>query len=340
VRQALQRKLPPSEEEYARGLLADTSAKGVEHFRRAVEADPFHQRANGMLGLTLLMLGKVPEARERLTFARLLFPEDPTFAVLLALAHAWEGDRTAAHAELGRARGRLGERPLQTATKLLEVMQKLRGLETTLNGDPDRVALALVTQLVPAMAAVGAELRALRQGPDGVGAGLLLPVPPVLIKAVRRPLAVLPLAWIGGPGRAIEELERSFQVHPDAFFAFTRGLLALDDAKRLPEAERAFRDAVEATSLIPVRRVALVALVSCQWDLAVQEPAHRREWLGRAVQNARTPGRCTTSAASLPGSWPWSLPWGSKPRKSTWRARPSGSGSGRSRRTYCCGGSA
>src|SRR5439155_350775 len=109
-------------EQDARRLLAESYAQAAQlavrraawrdavgHFERAVAAGPFHQRANAMLGLTLVMLGRMPAARERLTVARLLFPEDPTFSLLLAMTHAGEGDAAAARAALDPARDRLGE---------------------------------------------------------------------------------------------------------------------------------------------------------------------------------------------------------------------------------------
>jgi tetratricopeptide (TPR) repeat protein len=287
ARQALQRGLPPPEEEYARGLLAETSPDAVAHFRRALQADPFHQRANGMLGMTLLTLGRVAEARERLRFARLIFPEDPTFAVQLALAHAWEGDVPAARAELDRVRGPLGDRQLLAAQRMVNMLQQLRGLEEVLIGDPNRVPLETAKRLLPVITSIAAEARALQHPDDGAGPGLLLPIPPVLTKAFQQPLKVMPLAWFGSSARAVEALDKAFQVHPDALLAFARGILVLDTEK-FPEAERAFLDAAGAFSLIPLRRVSLFAAVHCEWERASREPASRNELMARALQNTRT----------------------------------------------------
>src|SRR5262249_10154562 len=102
VDRALLKGLPPAEKAYAQGLLAKTSPQAVRHFRRAVQRDPFHPQANGMLVLLLLTLGKLPEARERVTVAGLLFPEDPTFPMLRAQISALEGDLPGAYATLDR----------------------------------------------------------------------------------------------------------------------------------------------------------------------------------------------------------------------------------------------
>jgi tetratricopeptide (TPR) repeat protein len=284
VRQALTAGLPPPEREYALGLLATTSPDAVRHFELAVEADPFHQRANGMLALTLVMLGRTQAARERITVARLLFPEDPTFAVLLALALVSEGDAVAARAALDTARNSLGERPLRTARKLVDLLQQVRDVANLLNDDPDHWMSAAITRLLPAVVSAGAEVQALRG--FGAGAGLMLPVPPVLVTAFRRPVAAFTLAFLGAGDRAIDDLTRAYHVHPDAFLAFARGLIAFN-ADRLADAERAFLDATEGSSLIPVRRIARFAVVFCQWERAGREPAARRELIGKAVQNAR-----------------------------------------------------
>src|SRR5205085_3884240 len=98
--------------------------------------------------------------------------------------------------------------------------------------------------------------------------------------------AVLPGLGGGNPDRVIAELGRAFRVHPDAFLAYTQGVLAAN-AGRMAEAERAFLAAADATSLVPVQRGALYAAVFCQWELADRDPGARRELLGRAVQTAR-----------------------------------------------------
>ncbi|HEY1380228.1 MAG TPA: protein kinase, partial [Gemmataceae bacterium] len=285
ARQALAAGLPSAEREYAYGLLAATSSDAVRHFERAVAADPFHQRANAMLALTLVMLGKMPAARERVTAARLLFPEDPTFPVLEAMAHAWDGDMPAARAALDVARNQLGVRQTRAAERLLDLMRRFHDLSSAFDDDPNRWAMAVVTHVLPAATAAGAEAQAIRQAGDG-GPGLLVPIPPVLITAFRRPLKVLPAAVFGGRDRVIDELDRAYHVHPDAFLAFTHGVLAFD-AGRLPEAERAFLDAAGGLSIIPVPRVALAAALFCQWERADREPAARDKLMGRAVLTAR-----------------------------------------------------
>jgi tetratricopeptide (TPR) repeat protein len=129
-------------------------------------------------------------------------------------------------------------------------------------------------------------------------------VPPVLTQTFRHPGAVLAAALGGDSGPVIAELERAFRVHPDAFFAFVHGVLAAN-ARRMEEAERAFLAAADATSLVPIKRGALFGAVFCQWELADQDPAARREQLARAVQTSRrliASGRLTPVQAALVAS--------------------------------------
>src|SRR5262249_40022386 len=104
-----------------RGLLAETSPDAVRHFQEALAHDPFHHRANGILTLLLTLLGQLEEARARVAFAELVFPDDPTFRVLHALIQAVEDDLPRPRAQLERARPQLGEQQLETARALVEL---------------------------------------------------------------------------------------------------------------------------------------------------------------------------------------------------------------------------
>jgi tetratricopeptide (TPR) repeat protein len=284
VRRALDAGLPAAEQEYALGLLASTSPEAIRHFEKAVDADPFYQRANGMLGLTLILSGRFTQAREQIAVARLLFPEDPTFAVLLALTLVWDGDVKAAHAVLERARDILGDRPMTAAKKMLDVMQQFRGLESTFNEDPSGVPKALMTRFLPACLSLGAEVQSLKQV-DG-GQGLVLPVPPVLLTAIRQPLPALISSLLRKDAKSLRDLERAYEVHPDAFLAFARGVVAAD-SNHFAEAERAFLQAADSYSMVPVQRISLFAAVKCELERAVRDPATRGETIAAAMRNAR-----------------------------------------------------
>ena len=92
VRRALDRGLPEADAHHARGLLAAATPDAIAHFRRAVEADPSHPRANGMLCVLLAASGHFAEARDRIARAEALFPDEhaPPDAAWRALG-VWEG---------------------------------------------------------------------------------------------------------------------------------------------------------------------------------------------------------------------------------------------------------
>jgi serine/threonine protein kinase/Flp pilus assembly protein TadD len=301
ARMALDRRLSPPEQEYALGLLAATSDDAIGHFREALKSDPFHQRASGMLALTLITLGRMAEAREHVTFARKVFPEDPTFAVLLALILGWEDNLPTARAELDASLGQLGPPQVQAARRFVDHARQFRQLAEMLVGEPNNSLPLIWARLLPLIASTSADVRALK---SGTGGGLLLPVPPALTRVLREAAATMPGVLLGDRGRAIAALERAFQVHPDAFLAYMQGSLAAMD-RRMADADRAFLAAANGTSLIPVERGALYCAVFCEWELADQDPPARRERLARAVQTAHrliARGRLNPDHAALVAS--------------------------------------
>jgi tetratricopeptide (TPR) repeat protein len=269
VAEAARKGLPPAEAAYAAGLLAETSPEAVTAFRRALDADPFHQRANGMLVLLLTFLGRFGEARDRIAFAEQVFPDDPTFPVLRAQIAALEDDLPAAHALVERA-PQLSPRQRETARALVEIFWQLRRMEGALGDDPGADLLPLLLKVQTA----ALKLHALQQDPEGVPGeanvvrvGLLFPVPPVLVKAFRR-VPPLALPWAlgdaDGVSRALADLTR---VHPDGLFYLARGN-ALTGAGRLAEADEFFLQAADVPSFVPVARPALLHAIQCEWRLA------------------------------------------------------------------------
>jgi serine/threonine protein kinase len=278
VRDALRLGLPPADEAYARGLLAETMPEAVAQFRLALDRDPFHHRANGMAVMLLIAQGEMAEARERADVARRLFPEDPTFPVFLAVIRAWEGDTAAADRELGRVGPQLGDRQLAAMRGLVDLAREVRGLETAftrgLDGPGQFLAVASFAT------GAGKALRAVEAAEGNV----LLPIPPVFPRVMGR---IAP-ALLGGPGRVIEELRAATAVYPNGFLFFALGT-HLGNARRYAEAEEAFRAAGERPSFVPVRRPALLALTFCQWQLADEaaDQLASREMMDRSVETAR-----------------------------------------------------
>jgi serine/threonine-protein kinase len=286
VRQALDLRLPPAEEAYARGLRADTSAEAVRHFRQAVERDPLHQRANGMLALLLITLGYLPEARERVSVAGLLFPEDPTFHVLHALLSALGDDLPGAHVHLEKARAQLGDRQLASARGLVDLVHEVHRLDLARFGDPATPPLWKLTTAAALSAKALPMLRALRDDTITPG-GLLLPIPPVLFKACGHTSTWMSRALLGaGAADVIRELSRAVRIHPEGLLYYALGL-ALVDKGRWAEAEVAFVAAAENPSFLRVRGPALHAAAATEWILGRDKAAPNPAMMARALENTR-----------------------------------------------------
>jgi serine/threonine protein kinase/tetratricopeptide (TPR) repeat protein len=276
VRRAVRRGLPPAEAAYAAGLLADTSPRAAEHFLRAVQEDPFHQRGNSMLILLWTYLGQFDRARERLAFAELVFPDDPTFKVLRAQLHVLaEDDLERGYAVLNQARGPLDDRRLSTARSLVALLYRLRRMKGLAAGDGGSAWLQDLGGVLAGAAVLSDLQRPVRAagGPPLTSSGLLLPIPPVLFKALRRLPGALELATrlaLGDYRGLGQTLSEALRIHPDGLLYLAQGqMLGLQD--RWAEAEIAFLAAAQTPSIVAVRRPALFAAMEAAWVLAHQE---------------------------------------------------------------------
>jgi serine/threonine protein kinase len=106
IQQALNRpgRLSRAERAYGKALLETRPAEHLALLVEAVEADPFHQRAQRALALARLVRGDHESARERSRFLRIHFPADPVPDFLEALLAATRGDGSAVEkfSRLGR----------------------------------------------------------------------------------------------------------------------------------------------------------------------------------------------------------------------------------------------
>jgi|SRR5579884_284842 len=307
VQRALERGLPPAEAAHARGLLARTTPEAVEHFRRALEEDPFNPRTSIMLALLLTLCGQRDEARQRLLVAELLFPEDPSFAVIQAFLLALEDNMPAANAQLARAGAQLRDKQRAAARSLVELCNQVpllgRTMEALVAADTRVSPWRLLWQTMP----VVLRARAALADPEG---DLFLPSTPVFRQASED---FPPLTGLRGDlERLAERLGRLAQVHPDSLLLVARGYLL--ECKGTPqgwaEAEQAFLQGAEAPSIVPLRRAALFGAAACQFALARDGPAEQRverrrqaaQGLHRVVALGVCPElayRCSVMAISL-----------------------------------------
>ncbi|MEL6104462.1 MAG: serine/threonine-protein kinase, partial [Planctomycetota bacterium] len=88
IRQSLDLALPPSDRDYAKSLVAESTPDAISHLRLAIQTDPFHYRARRMLIVSLLSLGSFEASALELSIARQLFPESQDLQLLHALCSA------------------------------------------------------------------------------------------------------------------------------------------------------------------------------------------------------------------------------------------------------------
>jgi predicted Ser/Thr protein kinase/tetratricopeptide (TPR) repeat protein len=284
VGEALKHPLPPADEAYARGLLAPTVPDALGHFRRATELDPFHHRATGMAAVLLVALGRMSEARATAELGGRLFPEDPTFGLLVGLVDVWDGRAADADARLARLVGRLDARQRGAAKSLFDLAREARRLETSLSVT-SLAPLAIVLFVSRAVSACES-VDELRQ--DG---SLLLPVPPVLVDGLTLMSRAIPLAALSPAAdraKGIDALRKLAAIYPNGLVNYLLGINQVN-AERLADAEAPLRAAVDGPSFVPLRRPALVALAFDYWQLAVAtaDPPARRELFKRATDTAR-----------------------------------------------------
>jgi tetratricopeptide (TPR) repeat protein len=288
VRQSLSHGLPPAEDAYARGLLADSSPEAVGYFQQALQADPFHPRANGACAMCLFTLGRVAEARDQVHFAERVFPEDPTFQVLHAMLLALGGKKEEAKKHVERAGAVLKDRgQVEMARTLVEFMdQGVYQSEGVLAGEESFARWLFRNG--PGLA----KIMLVAQGDRGkLGtpskSPLLLPMPPTVFRALRA-LPASPQALRGGnPDQLSKTLAEAVRVHPEGILFHLYGI-ALAEQQRWSEAETAFLKAGDTPSIFPVRRAALFLAVAMeQIQSREAEPELRQKLRQRALQNTR-----------------------------------------------------
>ena len=277
-----ERKLPEAEREYAEGLLAETVDLAVEHFRRAIELVPSHQRANGMLGTLLILTGRISEARVQIGVAETLFPDDPSFKILGVWAAASENQLQKGLVKLDQlarppadgTRPLLSPQHIKCAREIAELLDQYRKLELT----PD-VSWPLIRALTKTFQVLNQEQGLFQFQGRGPGT-LFFPTPPVLMRTEDE-YRQLPLTMIMKDFKKASLLiSRITDVNPDGFFYFLEGIASsldtqIPETERYARADKAFLKAAEARSFLPVRSSAEYCAMAMEWmkaDGPVENP--------------------------------------------------------------------
>jgi hypothetical protein len=290
IRTALAKGLPGAEKEYAEALAAPDLPAVFRHLDAALDSDLMYHRASIALAQTLFFTGRYQKCRDLLVFGGKAF-EDPMFKVLHALLVARQGDRADAQARLVRMKTRLSQARMDTLGEMVDAMSQFHQLDLDqarlAARDPswsDLLGVASTrVSVVGKLAALDRRLRDKKGLPEVVFLGV---TPPVVNEGLGRcqrllPRATLPTLLRPDPDRLLGEIADALRMYPDGVLYFLRGVL-LDEKKRLPEAEAAFRRATTAPSLFGpyVRIQSLCFLAFSEVESAVKEPTRK----GQALQ--------------------------------------------------------
>lgn len=124
IQEALHIGLPPADQAYAEALLARTIPEAIVLLKRAVKVHPFHYRANRLLGANLIVCG-ISEGTDRVKAQQYLFPADPNFPFLLALAATFERDQEGAAHHLKQLHSVATEDFAENAAGILDLVESI-----------------------------------------------------------------------------------------------------------------------------------------------------------------------------------------------------------------------
>jgi tetratricopeptide (TPR) repeat protein len=297
ARRALEKGLPGPDAAYARAYLAPTIPAAVTHLQEATRLDPWHAPAHSFLPLLLFVTGRVPEAREAFAQARLIVPDSVNVLLTGVILASMDGDQAALDAALTRVE-RQADPDLAAVFRWVgSYAAEFRGEDVQWNG----LSHARLAMLVMRWGRVGPRLARLlnNAGPSDAhpGAGFPMFNLPFLrglrdmaeVKALRTGNV---LAAFNGPrdqATIVRHVSEFARVLPEGTALANKGF-ALEQARRLREAEETLRLALEAPTWSQVRRPARFRLARVQWGLsqgANQTEGERRAWRDKALANMR-----------------------------------------------------
>ena len=201
-----------------------------------------------MIGI-LLSLGQRDEARQRAMAGRLLFPEDYTFPLALALIATVEDDSAAAQTWLAEM-ARLCDGPTaKMARNLVDLVDQMCKIAASNSADSSKNALALaqiVLRLLQLQQQLAPTATTGKDGPNaprpvavGLVAGLSFtsrPVKQAFTIVLAAHIPTLSTLFQRTHDREIDALTKAVAIHPEGCFLYHRaGWLLVD--KRFQEAE-------------------------------------------------------------------------------------------------------
>jgi hypothetical protein len=222
VQAALAAGLVGADQDFAKGLLAESTPEALDWFRQALQRDPYHHGAHVQsMGLEFL-LGRHEELKSHFRVFKALYPDDPSPGFLEATELALQGRLAEAEALLRTLSGVANTNTLaqvHSSLRLLAKAASLYEIEALLAQRPfeDRnlghwAADALSTA-VPDLPS---------------GPGIRTPQLPCLQKGLLEgsdALRSLAIPFLGNPAAAVKKVKSSWQRHPEAYVPIFAAML-------------------------------------------------------------------------------------------------------------------
>ena len=264
IRRSIQLGLSAAENEYAEGLLAATTPKAIEQFRKTIRLDPYHHSARCGLMMTLILSGRAEEARAVAQESKGMFPDDPNFRYCLALVFALQNNPNAGRAELQDIQAHVSKDNMEMMLLSVDIVAIVGSYDGFHDPGAAEKLMLIVAKIAPSVA------RMLLTGPDSgqrdLGATLAnkMRLPPVVERSIG---SVLNMAFSALRGnfdeKLLEDIRRTLAVHPEGTLRYILGMLLLRQ-ERYAEAEKELLTAANEPAVVSVRRSALYFALICE----------------------------------------------------------------------------
>jgi tRNA A-37 threonylcarbamoyl transferase component Bud32/tetratricopeptide (TPR) repeat protein len=266
---AMQLGLPPADAAYAQALIAESSPQAIALLGEALRYDATHHRAMMQHTGLLLFSGQITRAKDAAGVGRILFPQDPSFPVALAVVAALENKPQECTRLLDDCVGKFDEKTVTEMRTAVAAWTSLADMDMFHTN-----AFQIVNSLAKLYYILGVRISAADTANGGQPSAPLTPlfeVPVSVQRAYQKvaaamvPLATssllpkLPGLGSGSLGeKTAQPLREAVQLHPEGTLYLLLGL-ALEDQGQSREAEEAFRLAAETPAILPeTRRDALL----------------------------------------------------------------------------------
>ena len=309
ARQALAAGLDPANEQYVRGLLAETTPEALAFFRQALERDPYHHGAHSQsLGLEFL-LGQGEPVDRHVALLKVLYPDDPGPVLVHAIRTAIEGRDLEAE-QIGRSL-----RAAVSPTVFPAVMAGLKAVAEVVQDDdaknlasPARGRPMDPAKLLSSVTNFAYHYFQYCAATNANASGLRMPQLPCFKNGLERGLKALmrlalPFPLGGSPEAALADIKQACRLHPEAMFAYTAAGINQTRRPKDPRQLRAFLEiqselfqmAAENPGLVPkIPREARLQAIYVQHELGKSlrpsDPRARARCLDNLRWFAQAPG--------------------------------------------------